>query len=82
MATNPFISNHRLTIPFFLLPSDKDIMCVKLRREDRKHFEEVFSRNGSSVVWEECRVTNKNVKLTDGFSNQDIKFLKANKIKL
>ena len=82
MGTNPFISNTRLTVPFFFLPSDRDIMCVKIRREDRKHFEEVFARNGSIVHWEECRVTNKSTRLTGGFTDDDIEFLKSNRIKL
>ncbi len=82
MGTNPFISNQRLTVPFFFLPSDRSIMCVKLRQEDRKHFEEVFSRNGSQVLWDEHTAVNKNVRLTEGFTDEDIVFLKSNGIKL
>jgi len=80
MARNPFISNSNLMAPYFLLPRDRDIMCVMIRKEDMKYFEEVFERHGSSLTWVEDKQYKADKKYE--FSEDDKQFLKETKIKL
>lgn len=80
MTRNPFIGNSNLMAPYFLLPRDRNVMCIMVSKEDIKCFEEVFERSGSSITWVEDRQYRQDKK--QEFSGEDIQFLKKINVKL